>query len=711
MNSIFSILSHLAILSALLFPLPLPSQALTECTPPINQFYIYLPFITAPGTSPNSAPYTPNCPSPANATITSSLSAVLTWNGGDPDNDSVTYDIYLEAGDNTPDVLVSNDQIALSYIPTTLSTSTTYFWQVIATDEHGTSTTGPVWSFTTENQAPLVPFNPAPVDGAADQSRGVRLSWSGGDPDNDPVTYDVYLAAGNSDPNILVSGNQSGTTYTPGTLNDDATYYWKVIATDPWGKSSESPVWRFAVKNQAPVITDPFPLGETYSLNVEVNLDWSASDPNGDAMTYDVYLELADNTPDILVASHITPTYFDPGALVANRDYYWQIVATDVYGAATSSPIWHFATTNSAYVVTGKISTGYYHTCGIDYSGAILCWGDNTYGQLGVDPSIAAESRIATLVSGFTSGSIEVAAGQHHTCALTGSGGVKCWGRNNYGQLGDGTTVSKSAPVDVLGLTSGVVHIATSANHTCAVLGSGGVKCWGDNYYGQLGNGTQTNQSSPVDVVGLANGIIQVTAGQGHTCALTRAGGVKCWGNNNAGQLGNGTQTKSATPVNVYSLSSGVSSISAGRDRSYAVINGRISWWGMHFTDHLSDTSFSTIPKDESSVMTGVDRTGVMSVDAGDAHTCVVMSSGNVKCWGKSDYSQVTFDYSYSANPIIISGLTSDTTLVSAGYQHTCVLNTSGVLKCWGANYDGQVGDGSGTSRRNSPAVVVNFTG
>ena len=177
---------------------------------------------------------------------------------------------------------------------------------------------------------------------------------------------------------------------------------------------------------------------------------------------------------------------------------------------------------------------------------------------------------------GLASGVAQISAGREHTCAVTNGGAVKCWGLNRDGQLGNGTLMTGSPtfvprPVDVIGLTSGVSIVSAGGDHTCALTTIGGAKCWGQNDAGQLGNGTFTTIDppgipTPVDVSGLTSGVAKISGGSGHTCAVLTSGGAKCWGHNQVGELGNGTFTTEfpygiATPADVLGLTSGVAAL------------------------------------------------------------------------------------------------------------------------------------------------------
>ena len=300
------------------------------------------------------------------------------------------------------------------------------------------------------------------------------------------------------------------------------------------------------------------------------------------------------------------------------------------------------------------ISTGTYHTCALTSGGGVKCWGGGNAlsGSLESTP---------VDVTGLSSGVTEIASGSGHTCALTNVGGIKCWGWNAHGQLGDGTTVSKSTPVSVVGLGSGVTAISLGYGHTCALTDSGGVKCWGKNWEGQLGDGTTVRgefKSTPWDVIGLSSGVTAIATGGDHTCALIRSGGIKCWGRNYAGQLGDGTEVDKGTPVSVVGLS-----------------------------------------------------TGVTAIAAGGTHTCALTSSGGAKCWGRNAYGQLGDGTTLNRSTLVsVIGLSSGVTAIAVGGNHTCAMLINEVVKCWGYNYRGQLGDGT-TVDKSTPIGVTGLDG
>jgi alpha-tubulin suppressor-like RCC1 family protein len=223
-----------------------------------------------------------------------------------------------------------------------------------------------------------------------------------------------------------------------------------------------------------------------------------------------------------------------------------------------TGPLGNGTTTNSTTPVqvssmksgVTAVAAGGQHVCAIR-SGALKCWGFNADGQVG-GGSPGAIISTPVQVTGMTSGVTAVAADSSQTCAVQ-NGALKCWGYNGFGGLGNGTMTSSTAPVQVTSMTSGVTAVAVTARHTCAVQ-SGGVKCWGVNENGQLGNGTTTNSTTPVPVTGMTSGVTAVETGNEYTCAIQGGTALKCWGFNENGQLGNGTQTGSKTPVQVMGM-------------------------------------------------------------------------------------------------------------------------------------------------------------
>lgn len=309
-------------------------------------------------------------------------------------------------------------------------------------------------------------------------------------------------------------------------------------------------------------------------------------------------------------------------------------------------------------------------------------------------------------VSGLASGVSAISAGNDHTCALTTNGGVKCWGDNFYGRLGDNTTTDRLIPTDVPGLTSGVSAVSTGMTHTCAVTTGGGVKCWGGNYAGQVGDNTVVHRQVPVGVWGLGSGVLSVRTGDHHTCALTTGGAVWCWGRT---LQNNGTWVNRRMPVQVQGLGSGVQAISAGGTHTCALTTGRaVKCWGTGASGELGDDSATdrSTPVQVSGL-----GSGVQAISAGFRYTCALTTDGRVKCWGDNGLGRLGDGTTTTRIvPANVLGLTGNTMTISAGVIHACATTADGAAKCWGGNWEGHLGDGT-TTDRLIPVDVFGLSG
>jgi len=348
-----------------------------------------------------------------------------------------------------------------------------------------------------------------------------------------------------------------------------------------------------------------------------------------------------------------------------------------------------------------KIAAGAGHTCMVTFTDALECWGHNGFGQLGngKDPVMALDNGpvvegvelsdwVKAEVSELQGDILSVTAGAYHTCVLTRAGGVKCWGQNAYGQLGDGTSIDRNSPVDVQELTSNVVAVSAGAGHTCALMDDGSVKCWGQNN-GLLGNGTTADSAIPVDVIGLPEDIIQVQAGWVFTCALTSTGEMSCWGDGTNGRFGDGSAMIYREPVKVEGLSSQVTAIAAGQYHLCALLQtGEVACWGALSSDREYTSQ-------EPLLVSGL-NSKVMQLVAGGGHTCALSVEGGVKCWGDNYFGQLGDGTNLpSFSPVEINGLTQGVIEIASGGGHVCALLEDGGIKCWGDGSSGQLGDDS----------------
>ncbi len=354
-----------------------------------------------------------------------------------------------------------------------------------------------------------------------------------------------------------------------------------------------------------------------------------------------------------------------------------------------------------------RIAASFEHTCTIFEDGTVHCWGANDHGQLG-DGSISASKSLPVKVSGVNSAN-SVAVGYRHSCAVRWPGVVVCWGDNTFGQLGNGTFSSSPTAMQTKSLDS-VKAIVAGGFHTCALRSDGTVWCWGDNSDGDLGVGSTTVTFSAPVKAQLPLPAVAITAGIAHTCAVLVDGSARCWGLNSDYQLGDGTTTVRRVPVTVndggVALSNAVDIVAGSYHTCALRSTGKMSCWGRGSSGQLGYGQLGNgfFPNDLLLI------SSVVAIGAGDTHTCALFVSGNVTCWGDNTSGQLgTGDHNPQASAISAVNVPgfSNGVEITAGSQYTCALDGHGIAQCWGRAVEGELGNGT----TNSSALPVTTTG
>jgi uncharacterized protein (TIGR02145 family) len=312
----------------------------------------------------NNAPGVPVLVSPANNTVLTTATTVLTWNAAtDPDNDPVVYDVYLDKGTQAA-VRVASGLTTLSYTTPAISNNTAYYWKIVARDLLGAETASNINTFTGRNDAPSAPVLQLPGNNSAHSDATAVLTWSASiDPDGGPTAYEVYV--GTTAANLQKTGTVYGTSFTTKLLNSNTTYYWKVIAKDPLQSQATSTTWSFnqqlTIPNRAPAAPALLsPANQVTNIAAQqVSFNWSAAvDPDGDPVTYDLYLA-TDAQASALIASSLTGTTYTASSLATGTAYYWKIVVSDDKGNSNTSAVNTFTTAQppaTTYKVGGAIT-------------------------------------------------------------------------------------------------------------------------------------------------------------------------------------------------------------------------------------------------------------------------------------------------------------------------------------------------------------------
>ena len=497
---------------------------------------------------------------------------MLTWTA----EEGVTYNLFhsISAGlDVVSDAKVSDVDSPHTF--SGLTNGNTYYYLLTAENSAGSSKP------TEEISATPSPSPPVPQGFMAEVSNAQAiLTWIA----EEDVTYDLYhsTAAGFS----LESGTKTANVSPPYPhtgLANDTTYYYRLTANNRFGASR--------------------PTAEISVIPYIVR--------------------------GISAGSHYTCAVVNDGAKCWGQGVSGQLGNSVNSGANLPQQV-----TGLTSRVT-QISAGENHTCAL-VNGGFWCWGLGPNGELGNRANRSANT--PQQVRGRTSRTTHISVGKNHACAVM-DGGAFCWGQGGSGQLGNSANSNQNAPVQAAGLNSGVTQISAGSAHTCAAVG-GGAFCWGRGDHGRLGNNDNSDANAPVQVVddmGTAiSGVTQISAGENHTCAAV-GGGAFCWGRGVNGELGNGANSNENTPVQVRGLTSGVTQISAGGTHTCAVAGGRAFCWGDDITGQLGNGGGSNANTPQQ--VDGL-TSGVTQISAGRSHTCAVMN-GVALCWGGGGNGQI----------------------------------------------------------------------
>lgn len=414
------------------------------------------------------------------------------------------------------------------------------------------------------------------------------------------------------------------------------------------------------------------------------------------SLDFSPYLTAQTYTPTVTGSTGTKTFSITAGTLPASASF------STTTGTITGPPSTEWAFT------ANRIAAGIYHSCVLTEAGTVQCWGRNQRGQLGLG-TITAYETVPQEVTGLGGKAVAISSGWDFSCATLTTGAFRCWGANEYGQLGNGGTTDTSVPTTVSG-TAMLTAIQSGLFHTCGLTTTGGMKCWGHNTSGQIGNGGTADARTPTDVTGLTSGVVEMAVSSNTNCVILAAtSGLKCWGNNDFGELGigaAGTGTGSLTPIDVPALTSDVVHVWEGGTNTCAQKrDGFLYCWGDNRWGQLGD---GTIDQTNVPEQLPLPR-GAISVGMGTRHICVVLDPNTMKCAGYNGGGQLgngttTESHVFATAIVPTSGWAG----VYGGGFHTCAVTVAGSLTCFGSNYYGQLGNGQITAN-GTPSLITGW--
>jgi alpha-tubulin suppressor-like RCC1 family protein/fibronectin type 3 domain-containing protein len=662
---------------------------------------------------------------PANLTATPGNARVtLNWNAA---LGAEYYNVKRAETAGGPYTIIAANLTTATYDDTTAANGTTYYYVVSALNASGESGVSNQASATPYIQIPLTPANLTASPGNAQ----VTLNWS---PATGADFYKVKKATVAGGPYTTIAADVSGTAFEDTAVTNGTTYYYIVTAVNGGGESGAS--------NQVsatPYFPVPFiPTGLTAAAgNAKVTLNWNAA---SGADSYNVKKATVAGGPYTTISTGLTVTAFEDTTVTNGTPYYYRVTASNAGGESGASnevsatpydPKPASPTGLAATASNGKVTLSWGNASGAEYYSvkrAIISSGPYTtiayvYVTNFADTTVSNETKYFYIVtatnaygesgtSGETSATPrevvitpQIAGGSGHSIALKDDGTVWVWGDNTYGQLGDGTNNSTNLPKLLLTIHE-IKAVAAGESHSLALKTDGTVWAWGQNsQLYQLGDGTVIDRNTPVQVTGLYH-VKGIAAARSHSIALKEDGTVWVWGMNSLGQLGDGTDISRSTPVKVPGLSNIVSIAAAGNFNIALRSDGTVWTWGDNQYGVLGD---GTDIDRHTPVQAGI--SGAKAVTCSYYNAYAVKNDGTLWAWGYNEHGQVgdgTTITRYS--PVLVHGI-ENVASISAGINFAVALKKDGTLWGWGSNYFGQIGDATYTDRfipaRNNDLVNV----
>lgn len=652
----------------------------------LGSFGCLLMLLSACGGGSNPAPTPPTVlTNPVSLTVVAGASTSFTAAASGTPAPTVQWQTSTDSGSTFTDVAGAT---APTLTFTAASSQNANQFRAVFTNSSGTATTIAA-VLTVTGTAPVITGNPSNQTAANGANVSFTASASG-----TPAPLAQWQQSSNSGLTFSNVAGATASTYTFAPTLAQNGFQYRVVFTNGSG-SATSTVATLTVTNPAPVITSQ-PSNQTVIDGASVTFTAAASGSPSPSVQWQ---QSSDGGATFTNVSGATGASLAFTAAIAQSGYLYRAVFTNAFGTATTTAA--KLTVSSSPVASVPLAVGNSSVCAIKPDRTVLCWGNNAYGELGIGSSTPGSSTTPLSVVGITGAAQIIAAGDTY-CVVKTDTTVVCWGSGSGGELGNGSVIPQDytpgAPVSGL---NGVVQVGAGFHHFCAVKSDTTLACWGQNGYGQYGDGTTNPSLTPIIVPSLS-GVIDAAGGSEFTCATINDGTARCWGFNTYGNLGDGTTTQRLTPVTVSGLST-AQAVSAGGAQSCALMTGgAVRCWGNNTNGQAGIGTYSpdhfTVP--QAVVALGQAATAITA--QGDS-VCALLADATVSCWGINTSGQLGNGTTLDSDvPVAVSGLTGVKALSKFGSQ-VCALKTDHTIWCWGSNSYGQLGNGTTT---DSPTPV-----